>query len=306
MATQLAKGNTAVIIGALYAGCDSFFGYPITPASELLSEAVKKFPKAGRKVVQAESEEAAINMVYGAAATGRRTMTGSSGPGISLKQEGISYLAGTMLPAVVVDIMRAGPGLGNIGPEQGDYNQIVKGGGHGNYRNIVLAPNSVQEMCDFTMQAFELGAEMAHDGFRAGRRRPGADDRTPALPRATAWRRSRIRAGPWTARPRRARTSLHPSFWISTSWKPSTSSCRKSTRPWRRRSRISRRIGWRMRTSRWWPMASCRASCRARWTWPGRRGSRSACSAPRRSTRSRRTPCWRSPRSPASRSSASS
>ncbi len=156
MATQLVKGNTAVIIGALYAGCDGFFGYPITPASEILHEAVKKFPAAGRRVVQAESEEAAINMVFGAAATGRRTMTASSGPGISLKQEGVSYLSGAQLPAVIVDIMRAGPGLGNIGPEQGDYNQVVKGGGHGNYRTIVLAPNSVQEMCDFTIKAFEL------------------------------------------------------------------------------------------------------------------------------------------------------
>lgn len=156
MATQLVKGNTAVIIGALYAGCDSFFGYPITPASEILHEAAKLFPQAGRRMVQAESEEAAINMVYGAAATGRRAMTASSGPGISLKQEGISYLAGAQLPAVVVDIMRAGPGLGNIGPEQGDYNQVVKGGGHGNYRNLVLAPASVQEMCAFTFKAFEL------------------------------------------------------------------------------------------------------------------------------------------------------
>jgi len=156
MATQLVKGNTAVIIGALYAGCDSFFGYPITPASEILHEAAKKFPLAGRRMVQAESEEAAINMVYGAAATGRRAMTASSGPGISLKQEGISYLAGAQLPAVVVDVMRGGPGLGNIGPEQADYNQVVKGGGHGNYRNLVLAPASVQEMCDFTIKAFEL------------------------------------------------------------------------------------------------------------------------------------------------------
>ena len=159
MATQLVKGNTAVIIGALYAGCDCFFGYPITPASEILHEAAKKFPAAGRRVVQAESEEAAINMVYGAAATGRRAMTASSGPGISLKQEGVSYLAGAQLPAVVVDIMRAGPGLGNIGPEQGDYNQVVKGGGHGNYRTLVLAPASVQEMCDFTMKAFELASK---------------------------------------------------------------------------------------------------------------------------------------------------
>ncbi len=165
MATQLAKGNSAVVIGALYAGCDSFFGYPITPANEVLEEAARLFPPAGRRMVQAESEEAAINMVYGAAATGRRTMTASSGPGISLKQEGISYLAGAELPAVVVDIMRAGPGLGNIGPEQGDYNQVVKGGGHGNYRNIVLAPNSVQEMCDMTFRAFELSQKWRMTAF---------------------------------------------------------------------------------------------------------------------------------------------
>ena len=156
MVTELAKGNSAVIIGAMYAGCDCYFGYPITPASEVLHDASKYFPKAGRKFVQAESEEAAINMVYGAASTGRRVMTASSGPGISLKSEGISYLAGAELPAVIVDVQRAGPGLGNIGPEQGDYNQVVKGGGHGNYKLIVLAPNSVQEMCDCTYKAFDL------------------------------------------------------------------------------------------------------------------------------------------------------
>ena len=156
MSNQMVKGNTAVIIGAMYAGCDCFFGYPITPASEILHEASKYFPMVGRKFVQAESEEASINMVYGASGTGHRVMTASSGPGISLMQEGFTYLAGAELPAVIVDIMRAGPGLGNIGPEQGDYNQIVKGGGHGNYRNIVLAPNSVQEMCDLTIKAFEL------------------------------------------------------------------------------------------------------------------------------------------------------
>lgn len=156
MATQLIKGNSAVIIGAMYAGCDCFFGYPITPATEILHEASKYFPLVGRKFVQAESEEAAINMVYGASAAGHRVLTASSGPGMSLKQEGISFLAGAELPCVIVDVMRAGPGLGNIGPEQSDYNQIVKGGGHGNYRNIVLAPNSVQEMCDFTRKAFDL------------------------------------------------------------------------------------------------------------------------------------------------------
>ncbi len=156
MATQLIKGNAAAVAGALYAGCDCYFGYPITPASEILHEASQLFPRLGRKFVQAESEEAAINMVYGAASTGHRVMTASSGPGISLKQEAVSYIAAAELPCVIVDIMRAGPGLGNIGPEQGDYFQVVKGGGHGCYKCIVLAPNSVQEMCDMTMKAFDL------------------------------------------------------------------------------------------------------------------------------------------------------
>ncbi|MCL2862659.1 MAG: 3-methyl-2-oxobutanoate dehydrogenase subunit VorB [Methanimicrococcus sp.] len=156
MSVRLVKGNTAVIIGAMYAGCDCYFGYPITPANEILHEASHYFPKVGRKMVQAESEEAAINMVYGAAAAGHRVLTASAGPGMSLKQEGLSYLAGAELPAVIVDIQRAGPGLGNIGPEQADYNQAVKSGGHGNYKCIVLAPNSVQEMCDLTYKGFDL------------------------------------------------------------------------------------------------------------------------------------------------------
>ncbi|MBN1322628.1 MAG: 3-methyl-2-oxobutanoate dehydrogenase subunit VorB [Methanotrichaceae archaeon] len=156
MPTKLIEGNSAVIVGALYAGCDCFFGYPITPASEILHEASRFFPKLNRRFVQAESEEAAINMAYGAAAAGHRVLAASSGPGMSLKQEGISYMAGAELPCVIVNINRAGPGLGNIGPEQSDYNQAVKGGGHGCYENIVLAPNSVQEMCDMTMLAFDL------------------------------------------------------------------------------------------------------------------------------------------------------
>jgi 2-oxoisovalerate ferredoxin oxidoreductase alpha subunit len=156
MPAQLIAGNSAVIIGAIYAGCDCFFGYPITPASEILHEASTFFPMLNRKFVQAESEEAAINMAYGAASAGHRVLAASSGPGLSLKQEGISYLAGAELPCVIVDINRAGPGLGNIGPEQSDYNQAVKGGGHGCYNNIVLAPNSVQEMCDHVIWAFDL------------------------------------------------------------------------------------------------------------------------------------------------------
>ena len=153
---MLLKGNEAVIYGALLAGCDSYFGYPITPASEIAHSAALLFPRLGRVFLQAESEIGAINMVLGASATGRRTMTASSGLGISLKQEGVSYIAGSNLPAVIVDITRGGPGLGNIGPEQSDYNQVVKGGGHGSYRCIVLAPGSVQEMCDLTVLAFDL------------------------------------------------------------------------------------------------------------------------------------------------------
>lgn len=156
MKKELIKGTEAVLKAAVLAGCSHFFGYPITPASDVDEAAAKYFPLMGRTFVQAESELAAINMSYGASATGARVMSASSGPGMSLKMEGLSYLAGAELPAVVIDVMRAGPGLGNVWPEQGDYNQVVKGGGHGNYKNIVLAPNCAQEMCDLTMLAFEL------------------------------------------------------------------------------------------------------------------------------------------------------
>ena len=152
----LVKGNEAAVKGALLAGARAYFGYPITPASEIAEAAARDFPLAGGVFIQAESEVSSINMVYGAAAAGIRTMTGSSGPGISLMQECISYLAGAELPCVIVDIMRGGPGLGNIAPDQGDYHQVVWGGGHGNYRTLVLAPASAQEMCDLTMLAFEL------------------------------------------------------------------------------------------------------------------------------------------------------
>lgn len=156
MQKELIKGNEAVIKGAIMAGCSHYFGYPITPASEIAQAASKYMPPVGGTFIQAESEVAAINMVYGASAAGMRAMTASSGPGISLKQEGISYMACAELPCVIVDIMRAGPGLGNIWPEQGDYHQVVWGGGHGNYKTIVLAPNGAQEMCDLTMLAFDL------------------------------------------------------------------------------------------------------------------------------------------------------
>jgi len=168
---QLCKGNVAVMKGAILAGCRAYYGYPITPASEIAESAALYLPQVGGTFLQAESEVAAINMVYGAAAAGVRVMTASSGPGISLMQEGISYIAGAELPCVIVDVMRGGPGLGNIAPEQSDYFAMVKGGGHGNYRNIVLAPASVQEMAELTMLAFDLAdryrnpAVVLSDGF---------------------------------------------------------------------------------------------------------------------------------------------
>jgi pyruvate/2-oxoacid:ferredoxin oxidoreductase alpha subunit len=156
MAVELVKGNDALLRGAVLAGCRTFYGYPITPSSEIAESAAEVLPLLGGTFVQSECEVGAIQMVYGAASAGERVMTASSSPGISLKLEGISYLVGSELPAVIVDIMRGGPGLGNIAPAQGDYFQMVKGGGHGDYRLIVLAPNSPQEMCDLTMLAFEL------------------------------------------------------------------------------------------------------------------------------------------------------
>lgn len=156
MPKQLMKGNEALMKGAILAGCRAFYGYPITPANEISEAAAVYLPQVGGAFLQAESEVAAINMVYGAAACGVRVMTASSGPGMSLMQEGMSYLAGAELPCVIADLTRGGPGLGNVSPEQSDYFQIVKGGGHGTYRNLVLAPDSAQEMAELTMLAFGL------------------------------------------------------------------------------------------------------------------------------------------------------
>lgn len=155
----LMKGNEAIGEAAIRSGCRHFFGYPITPQTELSAYMAKKMPKIGGVFLQAESEVAAINMVYGAAGAGARAMTSSSSPGISLKSEGISYIAGADLPCVIVDIVRGGPGLGGIQPAQSDYFQATRGGGHGDYHLIVLAPNSVQEIVSLTADAFNLADE---------------------------------------------------------------------------------------------------------------------------------------------------
>ena len=171
MKKVLIKGNEAIAQAAIEAGCKLFFGYPITPSTEVVEYLSKHLPKAGGTVVQGEDEVASINMCYGAAATGARVMTASSSPGFSLKQEGMSYLAAAELPVVVVNINRAGPGLGGLGPAQSDYFQCTKGGGHGDYRLIVLAPSKGQELYDLTLEAFDLADKYCNpvlilaDGF---------------------------------------------------------------------------------------------------------------------------------------------
>ncbi|WMJ83933.1 3-methyl-2-oxobutanoate dehydrogenase subunit VorB [Oscillospiraceae bacterium LTW-04] len=156
MAMELWKGNEAIAEAAVRAGCRYFFGYPITPQNEIPEYMSMRLPQVGGCFLQSESELAAINMVYGAAGAGARVMTSSSSPGISLKQEGITYMVGAELPAVIVNVMRGGPGLGTIQPAQGDYFQATRGGGNGDYRTLVLAPNTIQEAVDLTQDAFEL------------------------------------------------------------------------------------------------------------------------------------------------------
>ncbi len=153
---ELVKGNDAIAMGAIEAGCLHYFGYPITPQNDIPEYMARHLPKIGGSFLQAESEVASINMLLGAGATGTRAMTSSSSPGISLKQEGISYMCGSQLPGVIVNMSRSGPGLGGISPSQGDYFQSTRGGGHGDYRTLVLAPGSVQENYDLTMLAFDL------------------------------------------------------------------------------------------------------------------------------------------------------
>ena len=162
MTKEMLKGNVAIAEAAVRAGLQAYFGYPITPQTELLEHLAARMVDLNRVFLQAESEVAAINMVYGAACTGVRVMTSSSSPGISLMQEGLSYIAGSELPCVIVDIMRGGPGLGNILPSQGDYFQVTRSAGHGDFHPIVLAPSSVQEAADFTVLAFDLADKYRH------------------------------------------------------------------------------------------------------------------------------------------------
>ncbi|NLT95337.1 MAG: 3-methyl-2-oxobutanoate dehydrogenase subunit VorB [Clostridia bacterium] len=184
----LMKGNEIIAQAAIEAGCKLFFGYPITPSTEIIEYLAKHLPKAGGTVLQAEDEIGAISMCYGAAATGARVMTASSSPGISLKQEGLSYCAAAELPVVVVNVNRTGPGLGGLGPMQSDYFQSTKGGGHGDYRLLVLAPSKAQELYDLTMEAFDLADKYRNpvllltDGFLGQMMEPVELKPKPASP----------------------------------------------------------------------------------------------------------------------------
>lgn len=189
----LMKGNEAIAEAAICAGCRHYFGYPITPQTEIAAYMAKKMPKIGGTFLQAESEIAAINMVYGVSSTGKRVMTSSSSPGISLKCEGLSYLAGADLPALVVNVQRGGPGLGGIQPSQSDYFQATRGGGHGDYRMLVLAPASVQEMASLTIKGFDLAdkyrmtAMILADGTMGQMMEPVSLDFEPAAPVEKPW-----------------------------------------------------------------------------------------------------------------------
>ena len=189
----LMKGNEAIAEAAIMAGCRFYYGYPITPQTEIAAYMAKRMPKIGGTFLQAESEVAAINMVYGVASTGMRVMTSSSSPGISLKAEGLSYLAGADLPSLVVNVQRGGPGLGGIQPSQSDYFQATRGGGHGDYHMIVLAPASVQEMADMTVKGFDLADKyrmttmLLADGTMGQMMEPVSLDIKPSDPIEKPW-----------------------------------------------------------------------------------------------------------------------
>jgi len=211
MGKQLLKGNEAIAEAAVRAGATAYFGYPITPQTELLEYLSRRMPELNRVFLQAESEVAAINMVYGAACAGARTFTSSSSPGVSLMMEGLSYIAGSEVPMVLIDVMRGGPGLGNIAPAQGDYFQIVKGGGHGDYKLLVLAPATVQEAIDLTYQAFELAEKyrtivvILADGSLGQMMEPAElPPMKPLQSEAPAWALTGAQS-----RPRRVITSIH-------------------------------------------------------------------------------------------------
>ena len=228
MEKVLMKGNEALAEAAIQAGCSFYAGYPITPQNEIPEYLSRKLPAAGGTFIQAESEVAAINMVYGASACGARAMTSSSSPGISLKQEGISFLAGAELPAVIVNMQRGGPGLGNISASQADYFQAVKGGGHGDYRMLVYAPFNVQELWDLTMLAFDKADEYRTPVMILGDGILGADDGALSSRPPICGPACRKRPGPSAAAGTGSPMSSSPCTWRKANSNSGTTRSRKN------------------------------------------------------------------------------
>ena len=247
MQKELWKGNEAIAEAAIRAGCDCFFGYPITPQSEVPEYMSVHLPEHGGVFVQSESEVAAINMVYGAAGSGMRAMTSSSSPGISLKQEGITYLAGAELPCVIINCMRGGPGLGTIQPSQGDYFQATRGGGNGDYRTVVLAPSNVQETVDFVQEAFDIADQYRNPVMVV------CDGLIGQMMEPIEWHPVPKRDLPpkdWAASGRKTTTtSSTPCTWTPRSATATTTIWRRSTPRWRRTRSAGRK--WSVRTPSW-------------------------------------------------------
>jgi 2-oxoglutarate ferredoxin oxidoreductase subunit alpha len=257
MARELWKGNEAIAEAAIRGGVEAFFGYPITPQTELLEYMAARMPELGRVFLQAESEVAAVNMVYGAACGGARAMSSSSGPGISLMQEGLSYIAGSEVPAVFVDVMRGGPGLGNIQPSQADYFQVTRSAGHGDFHPIVLAPSTVQEAVDLTYEAFPLAERyrtiviLATDGSLGQMMEPA--EMPPARPLPGEAPSGRL---PWAVRGAAGqKTSSHPFSSTKTTWRSSTSDFRPSSDRSRRTKDGGKKSKPPMLSYSWWPGA---------------------------------------------------
>ena len=255
----LMKGNEAIAHAAIRIGVDGYFGYPITPQSEVLETLAEQKPweTTGMVVLQAESEVAAINMVYGGAGSGKMVMTSSSSPGVSLKQEGISYIAGAELPCLVVNVMRGGPGLGTIQPSQADYFQTTKGGGHGDYHLIALAPASVQEMADFVGLAFDLAFKYRNPAIGLGGRPPAPNVRTdyagqkaggypriaPDVQEKRFWHN--VRGLQPVARDVSPISSPHWS-WIRPSWSSATCTCRLNMQKSKKKKHATRNLTQKM------------------------------------------------------------
>ena len=284
---KLMKGNEAIAHAAIRYGADGYFGYPITPQSEILETLMAEMPwqTTGMTVLQAESEVAAINMVYGGASTGKRVMTSSSSPGVSLKQEGISYIAGAELPCLIVNVMRGGPGLGTIQPSQADYFQTVKGGGHGDYRLITLAPSSVQEMADFVGLGFELAFKYRNPAIILADGIVGQMMEKVVLPPFHPRRTEEeiVAQCPWAAQGKRKerKPNIITSLELDRQrWRKTTCVSKPNIAKSKPTKCVMKSICVKMQTTCWSLSARRHVSARRLWRMPAQKASKSACCVP--------------------------